>query len=312
MRYRPLGATGLTVSEIGFGCASWWGKRQFAEREALGLAHRAMDLGITLFDTGSSYAEGRAEPRLGRALRGRDTHGLVIASKAGTFHAGRGRVVRDFSPAAIVASAERTVRNLGLDALPLLQLHGPSASELTDDLCDALQKLKSRGLVRATGVNSFDPDVVRMAVRLPQFDVVMVDFNVLKPERASLITEAAAAGKAVLAGMPLAMGHTAPWLSRLRGPRDLWYLARGMVRHRSDMRLGRRFRFLHTHPAVTGAQAALAYVLAHPGVSSAVVGATRLKHLKQNVEASGMALPPGLLERIRAAQTAAGRGRATA
>ena len=183
MLYRPLGRTGLTVSEIGFGCASWWGKPAFDERQALALVHAAIDGGVTFLDTGSSYSAGEAEPRLGRALKGRDTSGLVVATKAGTYHAGGGRIARDFSPQAITASVKRSLRNLGLDVLPLLQLHGPAATELNDDLLVALRDLKTRGLIRALGLNSFDPAVIEHAFGLPEIDVVMVDYNVLRPER---------------------------------------------------------------------------------------------------------------------------------
>src|SRR5258708_7287502 len=133
MRYRPLGRTGLSVSEIGFGAASWWGRPAFSETAAIGLVQAAIEGGVTFFDTGASYSQGCAEPRLGRALQGRDASGLVVASKAGTLFAD-GQVRRDFSPAAITASAEQSLRDLGLDVLPLLQLHGPAIGELTDDL----------------------------------------------------------------------------------------------------------------------------------------------------------------------------------
>ena len=302
MRQRPLGQTGLSVSELGFGCASWWGKSRFDEGTALGLVHEAIDLGITLFDTGASYSAGQAEPRLGRALKGRDASGLVIATKAGTYHAGGGRIARDMSPAAIVASAERSLARLGVDRLDILQLHGPAALELTDEMFEALAGLKQRGLVRAVGLNSFDPAVVEHAIGLPGIDVVMVDYNVLKPEREPLITRAAAAGKGVLAGMPLAMGHTRPLLARLRGPQDLWYAARALAHHRGELARGGRFRLLHRLPDMTGAQAALAYVLANPNVSAAVFGATRPPHLRENVRASGLALPDEVMQRIRDAQ----------
>lgn len=304
MRYRPLGRTGLEVSELGFGCASWWGKPRFPERDAVGLVHAALDLGFTFFDTGASYSAGEAEPRLGRALKGRDAAGLVIATKAGTYHAGGGRIARDFSPAAIAASAERSLRNLGVEALGLLQLHGPAVSELTDELRAALADLKARGLVRALGVNSFDPAVVEHVVGLPDFDVVMVDYNVLRPEREPLIARAAQAGKGVLAGMALAMGHTRPLLARLRGPQDLWYAARAFARHPDELRRGARFRFLHGQADMTGSQAALAYVLANPHVSCAVFGATRLAHLRENAAASGFELPQDLMAQVRAAQGA--------
>jgi len=302
MQSRALGRTGLSVSELGFGCASWWGKPRFDERTALGLVHEALDRGVTLFDTGASYSAGEAEPRLGRALKGRDTSKLVIATKAGTYHAGGGRIARDMSPAAIIASAERSLRNLGLETLGLLQLHGPATQELDDAMLAALEGLKARGLARAVGLNSFDPAVIDHAVGLPVIDVVMVDYNVLRPEREPLIARAAAAGKGVLAGMPLAMGHTKPLLNRLKGPQDVWYAARALAKHRDELARGRRFRFLHRLPDMTGSQAALAYVLANPGVSAAVFGATRAEHLRENLAVSGRALPDSIMAQVRAAQ----------
>jgi aryl-alcohol dehydrogenase-like predicted oxidoreductase len=299
MRYRPLGRTGMTVSELGFGCASWWGKPRFEEATAVGLVHEAIDRGVTLFDTGASYSAGEAEPRLGRALRGRDTSKLVIATKAGTYHAGGGRIARDMSPAAIAASAERSLKTLGLETLGLLQLHGPSVQEL-DAALETLAGMKARGLVGAVGLNSFDPAVLEHAADLPGIDVVMVDYNVLRPEREPLIARAAAAGKGVLAGMPLAMGHTQPLLARLRGPQDLWYAARALAKHRGELRRGTQFRFLHRLADRTGSQAALGYVLANPGVSAAVFGATRPEHLRENLATSD--LPDDLMARIRAAQ----------
>jgi aryl-alcohol dehydrogenase-like predicted oxidoreductase len=300
MLYRPLGRTGLSVSEIGFGCASWWGKPAFDERQALALVHAAIDGGVTLLDTGSSYSAGEAEPRLGRALKGRDASGLVVATKAGTFHAGGGRIGRDFSPQAVTASVKRSLRNLGLDVLPLLQLHGPAIAELDDDLLGALSDLKARGLVRALGLNSFDPAVIERALNLAEIDVVMIDYNVLRPEREPLIARAAAAGKGVLAGMALAMGHTGLQIAKIRAPRDLWYAARAIVHHRSDVVRGARLGFLNHLEGMTGAQAALSYVLANPDVACAVVGATRMNHLRDDMAASGMALPPAIVERVRA------------
>ena len=301
MRYRALGRTGLTVSELGFGCASWWGRPAFDEATALGLVHEAIALGVTLFDTGASYSAGQAEPRLGRALKGRDVSRLILATKAGTYHAGGGRIARDMSSQAITASAERSLKNLGVERLGLLQLHGPSITEL-ESLQEALSDLKTRGLSHAVGLNSFDPAVIDHALRLEVIDVVMIDYNVLRPEREPLIARAAAAGKAVLAGMPLAMGHTRPLLSRLKAPRDLWYAARALANHSEDLFRGARFGFLHRLPDMTGSQAALAHVLANPHVSAAVFGATRVQHLRENLSSSGMTLRAEVVARILAAQ----------
>jgi aryl-alcohol dehydrogenase-like predicted oxidoreductase len=301
MNYRPLGSTGLVVSEIGLGCASWWGQRAFDERQAVALVHAALDHGVTFFDTGAAYSGGEAEPRLGRALKGRDLDGVVVATKAGTRHDGR-RVVRDFSPGAIEASVERSLRNLGLEALPLLQLHGPSIAELDPSMLAMLQALKRRGLVQALGVNSFDPALIEHVIGLPVFDVVMVDYNVLRPERAPLIASAAAAGKGVLAGMALAMGHANRQVLRLRAPRDLWYALRALKNHRADIAKGARFGFLSEIPGMTASQAALAYVLADRNVSCAVVGTTRMSHLLENLAASGTRLSGEVLNRVKQAQ----------
>jgi aryl-alcohol dehydrogenase-like predicted oxidoreductase len=82
MLYRLLGRTGLRVSEIGLGCASFWGKRIFNETDAIRLVHAAAEHGVTLFDTGLSYSGGNAEPRLGRALAGlKNRSDLVVATK---------------------------------------------------------------------------------------------------------------------------------------------------------------------------------------------------------------------------------------
>ena len=303
MRARKLGQTDLRVSELGLGCASWWGRSTFDEATALRVVHEALDLGVTLFDTGSSYSAGEAEPRLGRALSGRDTAGLVIATKAGTYHAGGGRIARDMSPAAVVASAEQSLRQLGLEQLGLLQLHGPSIPEL-EALAETLMTLKARGLTRAVGLNSFDPAVIEHALGLAAIDTVMIDYNVLRPGREPLIGRAVAAGKGVLAGMPLAMANTLPLLSRIRAPRDIWYLARAMAHHRRDLANGRHFRFLHERPDMTGPQAALTYVLANSGVSAAIFGATRIEHLRENLAATDLVMSDELMRRIRSAQGA--------
>ncbi|MFM8377058.1 MAG: aldo/keto reductase, partial [Phenylobacterium sp.] len=269
----------------------------FPEADAVRLVQRALDLGVTLFDTGPAYSRGQAEARLGRALAGRDSSALVVATKAGTRFEG-GRVRRDMSLAAIEAGLELSRRRLSLDILPLVHLHGPAAAELTPDFLGGMERLRERGLFLHLGVNSFDPAVIEAAWGLPGIDTVMVDVNVLRPGRVPLVARAAAAGKGVLAGMPLAMGHTAP--SRLRDlrPSSLWYALRALKNHRADMSAGRRFRFLHEQPDITGPQALLAWTLAVPGVSAAIAGTTRLGHLEENVAAAGLSLPAPPARRI--------------
>ncbi|MDB5423858.1 MAG: oxidoreductase, aldo/keto reductase family, partial [Phenylobacterium sp.] len=102
-----------------------------------------------------------------------------------------------------------------------------------------------------------------------------------------------------LAGMALAMGHTGRKVASLRGPQDLWYAARGLARHRAEVVKGAGFGFLSRVDGMTGAQAALAYVLANPYVACAVIGTTRPAHLAENLAASGLTLPEPVMARIR-------------
>lgn len=302
MQTRPFGRTGAQVSEVGFGCASWWGRADFSERTAVGLVHQALEGGVTFFDTGASYSKGEAEARLGRALAGRDLDGIIVATKAGTDFR-EGRIVRDFSPDGIEARIARSRERLGLETIPLLQLHGPALAEIGAPLMERLEDLRARGWFRWLGLNSFDASVLAWAADAPAFEAVMLDYNVLRPERAALVARAAANGKAVLAGMPLAMGHAGLQVLKLRAPRDLWYAARGLVRHRREVREGARFGFLRRVPDWSAAQAALGWVLADRRVACAVAGTTRQRHLAELLAVSGRRLPEPVMEEISAAQS---------
>ena len=115
MLYRSLGKTGLRVSEIGFGCASYWGMKVFDEAVAIQLIHAAIDHGVTFFDTGASYSGGNAEPRLGKALSGlKNKHDLVIATKAGSYTDDQGKLREDFSSSGVRQTVEASLIRLGL------------------------------------------------------------------------------------------------------------------------------------------------------------------------------------------------------
>lgn len=303
MRTRAFGTTGATVSELGFGCASFWGRAMFPEAQAVALVHQALELGITFFDTGGSYGGGVAETRLGRALRGRDTSGLLVATKAGPEKIG-GKLVRDYSPDAIEASLARSRERLGLETVPLFQLHGPEIADMTEALFERLWQLRARGWFRWLGLNSFDHEPLAWAIASGRFDSVMLDYNVLRPDRATLIGAAAGQGMAAIAGMPLAMGHVDRQAFKLRSVSDLWYLARGLAypRHRADLLAGLNYGFLRQVEGFSPAQAALAWVLANPQVGVAVVGTTRPEHLSELAAVPGRHLPEPVMARIAETQ----------
>ena len=302
MRYRVLGKTGLRVSEIGLGCASYWGKAAFGEAEAIRIVHAAIDRGVTFFDTGASYSGGNAEPRLGRALAGSpNKHDLVVATKAGSYTDEQGRRREDFSPQGVRRTAEASLTRLGLDTIPLLHLHGPEIVDLTDDLLDAMSRLREAGKVRHFSVNSFDEAVIAHVATLPLFEAVMLDYSLLRPEREPIIAKLAARNIGVLAGMVLGGGL---YRSRfqVRRIQDIWYLARALKNHRADIRRGRALRFLDHEPRRSGGEIAIAWALRNPHVSCAVFGTTRIEHLAANLKASGAPLDEAMERPIARAQ----------
>jgi aryl-alcohol dehydrogenase-like predicted oxidoreductase len=262
--------------------------------------HAALEHGVTFFDTGSSYARGQAEQRLGRALAGRSKHDLVIATKVGTHHSRLGTTYKDFGPAAVRASVEQSLRRLGLEAIPLLHLHAPRPAEITDELIGCLCELRDAGLIRWFGIHGASEGLHRSALERPAFSTAMFDYSILHANRRTRIRELVTSGRGFLAATPLGQSL---WSSRILRPRrlaDLWYLARALGKHRADLARGRRFRFIEQCEGWSGAQIALAYVLRNPDVSVAVFGTTSQPRLLENLSASGRALPSELIERIEA------------
>ncbi|HKL53340.1 MAG TPA: aldo/keto reductase [Wenzhouxiangellaceae bacterium] len=301
---RPLGRTGREISELGLGCASYWARPGFAEHRARAVFDAALACGITLFDTGGSYAGGEAERRLGRMVKasGVDLENLVLATKAGTRSGRNGRIVRDFSPGGVTEQVHESLERLGLERISLLQLHGPGPADLTDDLLAALDRLRGEGKVELIGINA-GADMLDQILGRPPFDVLMPFISVANTHNAGLARRAADAGQGVLVAEPLARMRFAPplarWMTRSSG---LWYLARALSQRGShaERRCRKCLRKALAVPGWTPAQLALAWVLARPGVSSAVFGTTRPEHVLELAQACARPLPDAVADAVAA------------
>jgi aryl-alcohol dehydrogenase-like predicted oxidoreductase len=162
MRFRTYKNTDLNVSEVGFGLwtvsTGWWGN--FTEGEAIGLMHKAFDLGVTLFDAADTYGNGLSEELIARAFpKQRDE--IVIATKVGydflNYGEARGRgqreIPQDFSPDAIERATGAALKRLRTNHIDLLQLHNIRMEQIYDDaLWNALDKLKASGKIRYYGI----------------------------------------------------------------------------------------------------------------------------------------------------------------
>ncbi|THF86257.1 aldo/keto reductase [Deinococcus sp. KSM4-11] len=161
MQTRPLGHSGLQVSTVGLGCNNFGGRLDQAATDAV--VRRALDAGITLFDTADVYGNrGGSEDMLGKAL-GAERSRIVLASKFG-HDMGDGR--KGGRPEYVRSALEASLKRLGTDHLDLYQLHTPDASTPIAETLGALEEAVQAGLVRFIGVSNMDAAGVRDADRI--------------------------------------------------------------------------------------------------------------------------------------------------
>lgn len=275
---------GTPISAFGIGCSSFWAKPSFPEDEAIALVLRAYALGINYFDTGPSYAGGRAETRLGLAIRQLDRGRLVISTKAGTYVDASGKQYRSFDPSQIRANLQESLNRLGLAHVDILYLHGPGVGDISTEVINCLSELKSAGLIRYSGVNSFDPTVLRKVVGTP-IDVIMPQYNIFDIRCQQEIDALRRDGKTIISGTALGQGIFSFRSLLPTNKKSLWYLLRALKNDPlfplTRFRARQRILALGRPPL----EAALLFLLRAPSITCSVFGTTSITHLEENVAA---------------------------
>lgn len=314
MNYRKLGKTDLNVSELALGCSAFWGDKMFPEKKAAAIIHEAFERGVNFFDTGHNYSNFNAEPRLGRILQEilkRTDRSKVIVSTKGGSVIGRSPVLslrrgetKDFSPDAIERSCLESLKNLNCGYLDIFQLHGITRFQMSEALLERLATMKQRGIFRYLGVNTHkEADMLFIAEHPQPFDMVLIDYNVLQLDREPVIDKLHAAGIGVVAGTVLAQGHLVRGkIGSISSGSFFWYLARSLLRP-SSRRLAKHSKpmrdALASIPEMSPAQAAFAYILDNPKVSSCVFGTTNLANLREIIGAADRKLTENSKRKIR-------------
>ena len=299
MKYRKLGATGLTVSEIGFGA---WGIGGAAngglaygptdDAESVKALRRAFDLGVTFYDTSDFYGFGRSEELIGRALREVRVQ-AVIATKVGMLDTAGGY---DFSERHIRRSIELSLGRLRSDYIDLYQLHSPPAELLTRDppILDTLRALRAEGKIRAYGISLRSPDDGLVAARLPGVTCIQTNLSMIDQRAAEngLLALCQQNNVGVIGRTPLCFGFLS---GRYSGGE-----AFDASDHRSRWSAGQIQRWAGAHrlfaPAAgdnasqSPVQFALRYCLSHAAVSGVIPGMLTAAHVEENAAASE--LPP--------------------
>ena len=301
MKTRTFGATDLRCSEIGFGTwalgSTWWGKITSGEGE--NLLRRALDLGVTFFDTGNVYGLGANEEIVGKALRGVPRDAVQISTKFGYVldeqrqEHSQGERPHDWSPTNLRQSLEASLRRLELDHVDLYQLHNPRMDAiLGDDLFDELEELRSDGKIRYYGV-ALGPaigwrDEGLKAIEMRGIASLQTVYNVLEqdPGRDFLAT-AEENGVGIMARVPTSSGlledkytleTTFPKHDhRSHRPRE--WLVEGLQKVE-------RLRFICAEHDMTMAQAALKFILAQPAIACVLPTITNVEELEEWAAAS--------------------------
>ena len=306
MRTRPLGATGLEISEIGFGTWAIGGEAggQVAygpadDGESVAALTEALALGCTFFDTSNLYGWGHTETLLARAFAARRRE-VVLATKAG-YASIDGR--QDFSVDAIRRSLDGSLERLRTGYVDLLQLHNPTpeALEENDQLFAALDRMRSEGVIRAWGISAKSPDEALLFARRYQPGCLQVNFNLgdLRALRNGLFEVCRTRRVGVIVRTPLAAG----FLTGQLAASDTF--AASDHRRRFDEETRTRWteavRLLRPvfddAPAATPAQNAIRFCLSFEAVSAVIPGMMRVTDVREDLRTQAFPrLPP---ERLR-------------
>ena len=207
MQHRPFGRTGWNVSEIGFGAwaigGGQWGGAD--ERASMAALHAALDAGIDFFDTADVYGDGLSERLIARLRRER-SEPFRVATKAGRRLAPH--VASSYDAANLGAFVDRSLVNLGVDCLDLLQLHCPPTEVYyRPEVFEALDGLVRAGKIRFYGVSVEKVEEALKAIEYPGVQSVQIIFNAFRLRPAELFFEQALRRQvAVIARVPLASG----------------------------------------------------------------------------------------------------------
>ncbi|MBD1551924.1 aldo/keto reductase [Pseudomonas typographi] len=315
MQYTRLGNTGLTVSRLGIGTMTFG--LQSDEATARDILDRVVDAGVTFIDTadvypigGSLETVGRTEEIIGRWLPGRRDN-IILATKA-VAKVGPHPWNQGASRKHLLKALDDSLRRLNTDYVDLYQLHSDDAETPLDETLEALDSLVRTGKVRYIGVSNFL--AYRLALALGRSDVRQLSrFISVQPRYSLLFREierellplAAEQDIGVIVYNPLA-GGLLSGKHRLGDPTPGTRFTLGSIAGRYQARYWHEREFntlealkgLANEHAIDLVTLSIAWVLANPQVSTALIGASRPEQLQQTLAAADLALDPQLKARL--------------
>lgn len=300
MKYRSFGRTGWQVSEIGFGAwaiGAEWGA--VSEQDAIAALHASLDNGVNFIDTADVYGDGRSERLISQVLKERSER-VYVASKAGRRL--NPHVPEGFTKENLTKFIERSLRNLDVESLDLVQLHCPPYQiYYMPEVFGILDDLVEEGKIKFYGVSVEKVEEAIKALEYPNIQSVQIIFNIFRQRPAEMFFELAKKHQmGILARVPLASGLLTGKMTRST--------SFASDDHRNFNRYGEAFDVGETFSGVdydtgldavdelkplvpegvTMAQFALRWILMFDAVSLAIPGAKNVQQATDNAQAANM------------------------
>ena len=301
MEYLRLGSSGMRVSRICLGCMSFgsgfdW---MLPQEPSFQIIRKALDLGINFFDTADVYSGGESELILGRALRtfGVKRDDAVVATKV--FQAmGPGPNQRGLSRKHILQSIDASLERLGMDYVDLYQIHRFDRDTPIEETLETLTDLIRLGKVRYIGASTMAAyQLAKMLYRadqlhLARFVSMQNNYSLLyREEEREVIPLCREEGVGLIPYSPIGGGLLAG-SRRTRSVRSHSPMARDRFNRKADEAVIDAVAAVAAERGVAPAEVAVAWLLAQPGVTAPIVGATKASHLEDSVKAVGTRLTP--------------------
>jgi aryl-alcohol dehydrogenase-like predicted oxidoreductase len=309
MKPRKLGKNGPNVSSIGLGCMSMsqsYGARDDAE--SIRAIHRALDLGVTFFDTAAIYGQGHNETLVGRALGARRGD-IVLATKCGIIPASPGPGIdADGSAAAIAASCDESLQRLGTDVIDLFYLHRVDPKVPIEESVGALAGLVRAGKVRHVGLSEAAPATIRRAQKVHPITALQSEYSLwFREPETDVLPVCRELGIGFVPFSPLGRGFLSGAV------KDTEALPADDVRRRlprfqgenlgHNLALIQRLETMAGRKRCTPAQLALAWLLAKGPDVVPIPGTKRVKYVEENVAAASIELTKADVDELEATFT---------
>ncbi len=305
-----MGGSGVKVSEISLGSWLTYGG-SVAEEQARACINRAYELGINFFDTANVYMRGVAEEIVGRALEGFERDSYFLATKV-YFPMGEGPNDRGLSRKHITEQCHASLKRLGVDYVDLYQCHRYDEDTPLEETLRTLDDLVRQGKVLYVGVSEWTAEQIADALRLAKemnLDRIVSNqprYNMIQRQiEAEIIPLCEREGVGQVVFSPLAQGvltgkyrpGEAPERgTRAADPESSRFMRRLM--NEEVLSAVDRLRSVTSDAGLSLSQLALAWILRHDNVSSAIIGASRPEQVEDNAQAAGVRLSPDVLSEI--------------